>query len=90
MEEKSDSLRATSESFQLGATRLEKIHRNRRMRAYMIIVAMILSFLLVLYIIFRSPAPAVPTNLTDGALDQASSMTMGGSTDMAASTPAAA
>ena len=76
MEEKSDSLATTAESFQLGATRLEKIHRNRRMRAYMIIAAMILSFLLVLYIIFRSPTPA--TTITDGPMADASSMAIGG------------
>ena len=53
MEEKSDKLRSTAETFQLSATRLEKIARHRRYRAYIIIVAMFLSFLLLLYLILR-------------------------------------
>jgi len=87
MEEKSDSLASTAESFQIGATRLEKIHRNRRMRALMIIAAMIMSFLLVLYIIFRSPTPATPaTGFTEGAMNEASSnLAMEGSTTEAMS-----
>lgn len=53
MEEKSDRIRAASESFQMSATRLEKIARHRRYRAYLIIAAMVMSFLLLLYLIFR-------------------------------------
>lgn len=53
MEEKSDRILSASESFQMSATRLEKIARNRRYRAYLIMVAMILSFLLLVYLIFR-------------------------------------
>ena len=56
LEEKGDSLRTTAESFQLGATRLEKIARERRWRAMMIIAAMLLSFCLLMYLVFRSPA----------------------------------
>ena len=53
MEGKSDNIRSAAESFQLSATRLEKIARHRRYRAYLIMAAMILSFLLLLYLIFR-------------------------------------
>jgi type IV secretory pathway component VirB8 len=53
MEEKSDRIRSTAESFQMSATRLEKITRNRRWRAYIIIAAMLLSFFFVLYLMFR-------------------------------------
>ena len=53
MDEKSDRIRSTAESFQMSATRLEKITRHRRYRAYVIIAAMILSFFFVLYLIFR-------------------------------------
>ena len=53
MEGKSDRIRSAAESFQLSATRLEKIARHRRYRAYLIMAAMILSFLLLLYLIFR-------------------------------------
>ena len=60
MEEKSDKIRTTAESFQVSATRLEKIARHRRYRAYIIIVAMLLSFCLLMYLIFRSPAPSTP------------------------------
>ena len=53
MEDKSNRIRSTAETFQLSATRLEKIARHRRYRAYLIIAAMVLSFLLMLYLIFR-------------------------------------
>jgi len=53
MEEKSDRIRSAAETFQLSATRLEKIARNRRYRAYLIMIAMVLSFLLLLYLILR-------------------------------------
>ena len=53
MEEKSDRIRNTAESFQMSATRLEKITRHRRYRAYVIIAAMVMSFIFVLYLIFR-------------------------------------
>lgn len=51
MDEKSGRIRSTAETFQLNSARLEKIARQRRMRAYIILVAMILSFLLLLYLI---------------------------------------
>ena len=53
MEGKSDRIRSTAENFQLSATRLEKIARQRRYRAYSIIAAMLISFFLLLYLIFR-------------------------------------
>ena len=56
MEVKADKISTTAESFQVSATRLEKIARHRRMRAYLIIFAMLLSFCLLMYLIFRSPA----------------------------------
>ena len=62
MEGKADKIRTTAESFQVSATRLEKIARHRRYRAYLIIVAMLLSFCLLMYLIFRSPAPATPAD----------------------------
>ena len=56
MEVKADKIHTTAESFQVSATRLEKIARHRRMRAYLIIFAMLLSFCLLMYLIFRAPA----------------------------------
>ena len=53
MEQKSDHIRSESEKFQLSAARLEKIARNRRYRAYLIIAAMVISFLLLIYLILR-------------------------------------
>lgn len=63
MEGKADKIHSTAESFQVSATRLEKIARHRRYRAYIIIVAMLLSFCLLMYLIFRSPAPATPGDI---------------------------
>ena len=60
MEEKSDKIRNSAESFQVSATRLEKIARHRRYRAYLIIFAMLLSFCLLMYLVFRSPTPTAP------------------------------
>ena len=63
MEEKSDKIRTSAESFQVSATRLEKIARHRRYRAYLIIFAMLLSFCLLMYLVFRSPAPSAPQGI---------------------------
>lgn len=72
MEEKSDKIRNSAESFQVSATRLEKIARHRRYRAYLIIFAMLLSFCLLMYLIFRSPAPTTAGSIgPEAALSEA-------------------
>ena len=51
MDERSGAIRSTAEQFQLSSARLEKIARQRRMRAYLVLAAMIVSFLVLLYLI---------------------------------------
>ena len=49
MGSKSEGLRDTASQFQLSSARLEKIARQRRTRAYMMIFAMVSVFLLMMY-----------------------------------------
>ena len=53
MEDRSGTIRSTAEAFQVSSTRLEKIARQRRYRAYMILFAMVSSFLFLMYLILR-------------------------------------
>lgn len=53
MEDRSGTIRSTAEKFQLSSARLEKIARQRRYRAYMILFAMVASFCFLMYLILR-------------------------------------
>ena len=49
MGSKSEGLKMTAEQFQIQSARLEKIARQRRVRAYMMIFVMVSVFLLMMY-----------------------------------------
>ena len=49
MGSKSNDLRTTAEQFQLSSARIEKLARQRRVRAYMMIFIMVSVFLLMMY-----------------------------------------